>query len=390
MPRHRKVNKQKKGNNWYLVYRPPGQSKQVWTSVGRDEVEAERKRLEKQSELLDYDYVEPSRDSFSSLCEEWYSSVVCVRDAYSENTVIDYRSILDHHIMPKFGSQPTNKVRYRQIQSWVKELSDTGLAPNTINNVLSVMSGVFKYGIRAELCRDNPVDKVDRPGRTKEEADCLSPDELWLLLEVVGELQPFYYPLVVTALMTGARLGELRALEWRFVDLDRAEMRIRASQSRQKTKNPKTDAGWRTVPLPPMVLDVLTAQSEARIAGCELVFPSHRLTPIDPANLRKRVLHKALDAAGLRRVTWHSLRHSAASLMIRSGGNPKQVQTLLGHSSLSVTMDLYSHVFADEKHETMNRMGEFFDTKRPDRVKEDCLAYNSREMTLRLAFPHAA
>lgn len=370
--RTRKVNKQQRRNSWYLVYRPPGSSKQVWEPVGNDEFEAERRRKEKEAELMDPDYIEPTRDSFKSLAEEWWSTVAVGK--YAESTLSDYRSILDCHLIPQFGTEPASKIRYRRIQKWVTA-KQAEISNKRIRNLLNVMSDVYNYGVKAELVRDNPVDKVDRPPIEKEEVRILEPDELWLLFDTVREIQPHYAPLVITAVMTGMRLGELRALTWETVSFERNEIRVRSSQSRKQVKGPKTSAGWRSIPMSSIVREILLERHESRIPGCDLVFPSQRLTPFDPANIRKRVLYEALDQAKLPRVTWHSLRHSAASLMAKAHASDKEVQVIMGHSSIQVTKDLYTHLFEDAKVEAIERMTEFMASKKPEKAEEEQAVY---------------
>lgn len=374
MIRTRKVSKQKRRNTWYLVYRPPGSSKQVWEPVGSDEDTAELRRLEKIAQIADANYIEPSRDAFSKICEEWWTNVAL--GLYAESTLADYRSILDHHLIPAFGDEAISKVRYREIQRFVSDKQGK-LSNKRIRNVLNVLSDVFKYAVKAEMCRENPVGKVDRPPVRRQESDCLEPDELWRLFETVKEVQPYYAPLVVTAVMTGMRLGELRSLTWDKVDFTRNEIRVRSSQSRRTVKDPKTGAGWRSIPMSALVREQLVERQATRIEGCDLVFPSHRLTPFDPANVRKRVLYEALDKAGLRRVKWHSLRHSAASLLAHSNASEKEVQAILGHSSIQVTKDLYTHLFANAKSDAIDRMDELMRSSKPEEVEEAKAVYGA-------------
>jgi integrase len=372
MARTRKVSKQKKRNTWYLVYRPPGSAKQMWEPVGNDEEIAELRRLEKIAQIANPDYIEPSRDSFTSVAEEWWSRVAT--GLYAESTLVDYRSILDCHLIPAFGTKPVSKIRYREIQHFASDKQGT-ISNKRIRNLLNVLSDVFKYAVKAEMCRDNPVDKVERPPVRRQETDFLEPEELWRLFEAVKEVQPFYAPLVIAAVMTGMRLGELRSLTWSNVDFKRNEIRVRSSQSRTTVKDPKTGAGWRTVPMSTLVREQLVECHAAKIEGCDLVFPSHRLTPFDPGNVRKRVLYKALDHAKLRRVKWHSLRHSAASLMAHSNASEKEVQAILGHSSIQVTKDLYTHLFTNAKSDAIARMDELMCSTKPEEVEEAKAVY---------------
>jgi len=373
MKRYRKVSRQKKRNTWYLVYRPPGVSKQVWEPAGYDEEEAERLRRHKEVELNEPDYVEPSRASFATVAEEWWSLVAS--DKYAESTRADYRSIIDYHLVPAFGRISIASIRYRQIQRFVHDKLSAPLSPKRVNNILNVLSVIFTYAVKADLCRENPVAKVERPTAPRTEVDCLDPQELWRLLKAVHETQPYYYPLVLTALFTGMRLGELRSLDWQHVSFENNEILVRKSKSRTETKGPKTVAGLRSIPMSSLVRDALQERYTSRCEGCDLVFPSRVLTPFDPSNVRKRVLRKSLDSAGLRQVTWHSLRHSAASVMALSGADEKEVQMILGHSSIQVTKDLYTHLFHRSKVDAIDRMTERMLAEKDGLVEEEPVAY---------------
>lgn len=372
----RKVSVQKRRNTYYLVYRPPGSAKQVWEPAGHDPDEAARMMLRKQAELAEPEYVQPRKDSFELVAEEWFHLVAeakCV-----ESTLVDYRSILRAHLLPAFGSMGINKIGYREIQAFVRDKQQTLSAKRT-RNLLVVLSDVFEYARKAGYRRDNPVKEVDKPPVRKHEADYLEPEELWHLIEAVEEVAPWYKALIVTAIMTGLRMGELRSLTWTNVDLEVGILRVRKSQARRVAGAPKTEAGFRNVPLNGLVLEELRRQREVIPDFCELVFPNQHLGAFDQGNIRTRVLHRALDHAGLRRVKFHSLRHAAASLLIHAGVGDKAVQTIMGHSSIQVTKDIYGHLFADAEREAMTKMDAVFQSRKPDRVEEPTAAYASVE-----------
>lgn len=369
---HRKVSMQKRRNTYYLVYRPPGSTKQMWEPAGHDPEEAERMMLRKQAELAEPEYVQPRKDSFESVAQEWFHLVAEAKCA--ESTLVDYRSILRAHLLPAFGAMGTNKIGYREIQAFVRD-KQSALSAKRTRNLLVVLSDVFEYARKAGYRRDNPVKEVDKPPVRRREADCLEPDELWRLIEAVEEVAPWYKALIVTAIMTGLRMGELRSLTWTNVDLEVGILRVRKSQARTVAGAPKTEAGFRNVPLNGLVLDELRRQRAVIPDFCELVFPNQHLGAFDQGNIRTRVLHRALDHAGLRRVTFHSLRHAAASLLIHAGVGDKAVQTIMGHSSIQVTKDIYGHLFADAEREAMIKMDAHFMSRRPGRVDEERADY---------------
>jgi len=185
------------------------------------------------------------------------------------------------------------------------------------------------------------------------------------------------YALYALALTTGMRQGELLGLRWADVDLDRATVHVRQQLRRLKGEGmhfsePKTARGRRTIALPDMAIDVLKlhrkAQLEARLAAgslwqdYDLVFPNQTGKPMERQNINRRSFLPLLDKAGLPRIRFHDLRHSAATLLLAQGVHPKVVQERLGHSQISLTMDTYSHVLPDMQQEAARKPDAFFST----------------------------
>ena len=169
--------------------------------------------------------------------------------------------------------------------------------------------------------------------------------------------------LYVLALHTGMRQGELLALRWRDVDLARGTLQVRATLQRTKEDGytltaPKTKHSQRRIKLGTAAVEALSAhrarQAEERLAlGAiwdgthDLVFPNTLGKPMDGIHLLRREFLPLLERAGLPRIRFHDLRHTAATLLLGRGVNPKIVSEMLGHASISITLDIYSHVLPD-------------------------------------------
>jgi len=273
-----------------------------------------------------------------------------------------------------------SKVVYKQltavadVEKLRDGLRDRNYAPTTINQILRIASAVFRLAIKHGRCATNPLDHVDRAHKAAREIkpgddgadDALSPDSL-LNPDEVRRLLEAANPglertLFLTAFVTGAREGELLALRWGDLELPKVgpgKMAIRRSLSWARLKGeeirpryfpPKTQAGRRVIQIPDQLVMALKRwKLQCPKSEEDLVFPTPDGQPICRDQLLRTRFHPALTRARLRRVTFHSLRHSCASAMIAEGAAITEVQYQLGHSNPSITLGIYSHWFKNAK-----------------------------------------
>jgi integrase len=228
------------------------------------------------------------------------------------------------------------------------------LSDSTIRQTYTVLRAGLDGAVRDGLLARNPAALVTRPGVERQEARHLDAAGVAAVLKASQDSR--YYPALTLIVATGLRKGEELALRWERVDLDAGMLKVAATISRVDGRllisEPKTDRSRRTVPLSPAVVAMLrkhkTAQAAERIrAGNQwtdsgLVFTTEFGTPVDPRNLL-RVVESAAKAAGVEGVGVHTLRHSAAVGWLEAGVHIKAVADLLGHSSISITGDVYGH-----------------------------------------------
>jgi integrase len=184
----------------------------------------------------------------------------------------------------------------------------------------------------------------------------LSADETRRLLEAAGgdRLEAFY----VLAVHTGMRQGEMLALRWQDVDLENAVVSVRRTLTRSGGRvvfgEPKTNKSRRSIRLTQQAVEALRSHLERQLRDMEilgdryqdqgLVFTTDTGAPINPSNLRQRSYAPLLKRAGLPHMRFHDLRHTCATLLLSRGVHPKFVQELLGHATIAITLDTYSHV----------------------------------------------
>lgn len=231
-----------------------------------------------------------------------------------------------------------------------------GLSARTVNKHHRILYDALKHGVRQGVLIRNVAEAVDLPRPSNKEAAVLGPSEARLLVESARGTP--YYPIFFTALYTGLRRGELLGLRWCDVDLELATLSVVQTLQQLSTgeyifREPKTKRGRRQIALPPSLAILLrehrATQENVRkslgktLAPTDLVFLHPDGKPIRP-NSVTRALSSIARLVGLYDIRLHDLRHAHATILLRQGIHPKIVQERLGHSSISITLDTYSHV----------------------------------------------
>lgn len=267
-----------------------------------------------------------------------------------------YGEFVRLHIVPVLGKVPLTKLSAQQVQALYTRKLDEGLAPATVRQLHAILHRALRTALRLGLTQRNVADMVDPPRIGHKEMAILSPEQVHALLAAaVGDRLESLY---VLAIGTGMRLGELLALKWRDVDLEGASVQVRATLQRTPEgytfAEPKTVGSRRRVALPISVASSLrrhrARQLEERLrlgeawTDLDLLFPDEAGGPLDGISVLRYEFHPLLRRAGLPRVRFHDLRHTAATLLLSRGINPKVVSEMLGHSTISITLGLYGHV----------------------------------------------
>jgi integrase len=304
---------------------------------------------------------ESTSPTVAGAAESWLKGVEL--EGREAATLAQYRQHVVHHINPRLGREKLATLTTPRINAFKDELL-TDLSRPLAGKVLTSLKAILKDAMRRGSVAQNVARDViigaDARGARKlvVGVDIPMPDEIRRMIAAMGD--NFYRPLLITAIFTGLRASELRGIPWRDVDLGRGEVHIRQRADRyNRIGPPKSKAGERTVPLGPMVVNVLRAW---KLASCpndlDLVFPSRTGLVMRQEKIVRSGLIPVQIAAGV--VTpegeakypgMHALRHFYASWCInrrRDGGlelTPKLVQARLGHANIALTMDRYGHLF---------------------------------------------
>ena len=284
----------------------------------------------------------------------WLQNVA--RPRLKPATFMSYRESLRLHILPTLGRVKVQALRPDQVRTLLAHKVAEGLSARSVQIVHGTLRTMLGEAVRDEVITRNPAAVVRPPAVTREEVKPWSPQEASDFLRAsVGHR---LYAVFAVGVALGLRRGELLALRWSDVDLDDGLVHVRQNVQRLLEiglvyGSPKTSRSRRTVPLPARSIKVLRAHrarqaAEALALGARwpetgLVFTSTVGTVIEPRNL-SRLFDDLIAAAGVRRIRFHDLRHTCASLLLAQGVPARVVMDVLGHSQMAITMDLYSHV----------------------------------------------
>lgn len=284
--------------------------------------------------------------------ERWIASK---EKSLKASTLASYKSAFENHILPHLGKKRLRNIRPLDIQTWVDGLAAGDLAPATVGRCYRYLRSCIKTAVAWEIIPNDPFKKIILPRVPKEELNFLDHKEIRKLLEASKEPEKALFAVLA---LSGLRLGEALALQWKDVDFDmRAIYVTKAYSYWGGIQEPKTAGSRRAVTLLPVLADILIDHRKhmKKHGPDDYLFQTRGLRPLDPANARKR-FDDTLTRAKLKSVTLHSLRHSFASIMLSSGASIKALQHALGHSSATMTLNVYSHLIEERMDEAATRM----------------------------------
>jgi integrase len=310
--------------------------------------------------------LDPGRVTVDECLRRWLRDYAAQNVAAS--TLQRYKGIVEQHLVPGLGSLRLRDLRPAHIQAAYAAFARRDgrgprLSAKTIFEHHAVLREALNWAVRLQLLGRNPAQAVSPPRPQRPEMRVLSPADAQRLLEVSRPTR--YYSLIYLALATGARLGELLAVRWQEVDLERGVVEITRTArffSGQGVTfgQPKTHRSRRPIALSPETLAVLREHRQVQLEERLQVGPGYRDGDLVFADAVGRALYDStvrrafyaiVQEAGLAHLRIHDLRHTAATLMLRAGVNPKVVSERLGHATVSVTLDTYSHVLPDLQRE---------------------------------------
>ncbi|WP_234992056.1 tyrosine-type recombinase/integrase [Roseisalinus antarcticus] len=295
--------------------------------------------------------------TITDACNSWLRT--CERNGLESSTMKAYRSHARIHIDPKIGCIPVADLTRSDVKDFIDDLLDAGVSQTQVRKIMVSLRAVLAEAVDREWMDRSVASDVKMRRRSKRhDKDKIIPtkNEIRAILK---KAPASHHAMFLTAIFTGMRISELRGLAWSVVDFEAKTIRVvQRADEQGKIGPPKSKAGIRTIPMTPLVLDTLSDwKSRALPSDQDLVFPNSVGRVQNYANIYNRVFKPMLvdlgivDDEGEARFGIHSLRHAAASLFIEQGWNPKKIQTLLGHASITLTLDTYGHLFENPEED---------------------------------------
>jgi integrase len=388
----KRTNIRQRGKSWVVHYRDNG--KQHWRSFGTREEAENHLGLVMQKRARGEKLAPPTKIRFADLAAEWLR--LHAQTEVRASTFAGYESVLRVHLLPEFGQQLLAEISQRQIDAfradWLtggerfqervrlyrereRERARAegrkprpirfGTSPKTVGNAIVLLKEILARAVEWGYCSSNPAANAKRPKLERREMRILEAEQVQRFLAAAD---PDWYAFFLTAVTTGARLGELLGLKWRDLDADKRRLSIERAADRQgRLGPPKTDKSIRKVAITATLVSALRRHRLASpFKGADdLIFANRYGAPLDGVNLSRRQFKDTLRRAGLPEVRFHDLRHSYASLLIAQGVHVKLVSEQLGHSSIAITADRYSHVIDQSYSDASDSLEAALTTARP-------------------------
>ena len=321
---------------------------------------------------------------FGEWLDFWYQNYV--KPQIRPTTQANYEAKIYQHIIPELGKVPLNQLAQKDLQQFYARMKTSGwlirteqfgkgLSDSMVRGLHAACRSALEKAVQEELIRTNPAVGCKLPPKRGREMQVLGREELQrFLIQAQAE---GYYELFLLDLCTGLRRGELLALQWDDLDFKSGTLtvnkRVYEVKGQLRVSVPKTRASIRRLVLPPGVVEVLRQYRETVNSRWMFPSPVKEDTPMTPGAVRRR-LQIILERAGCKRIRFHDLRHTFATLSLENGMDVKTLSSMLGHVSAATTLDIYTHVTGDMQSEAAAKI----DRGLGNKVDEESQEYSSQ------------
>ncbi|GCE28149.1 site-specific integrase [Dictyobacter alpinus] len=340
---------------------------------GKTRKEASDKLTKALNDRKDGALVATPKQTLEQFLRDWLEH--SQKQSVRERTFERYEEIVRLHVIPVLGRHQLQKLSPQHLQAFYTKKLQEGLSPTTVTTIHNVLHKALDTAFKWGLVNKNVSKLVSPPRRERFEGHPLTLDQIQTLLEVAkGHSME---ALLKLALATGMRRGELMGLKWQDIDFSSGVLQVRRVLTRipsklegkgYKESEPKTRKSRRSITVASFALDALKQHRKKQLAikmkaGAswqehDYVFCTSIGTNLNPSRDMLDPLKELLESAGLPDIRFHDLRHSTATLLFSFGVHPKVVQELLGHSQISMTLDVYSHMLPSLQADATSRLND--------------------------------
>jgi integrase len=306
------------------------------------------------------------RKTLNEYLDEWIQTDAAHR--VRGNTLDEYTNLLRRYVRRPLGNKMLRDLTQRDFSMLYYGMLQKGLSPRTVRYTHAVVHSALRQAVRYQLIDHNPTDNVSLPRNHRKEMMAMTRDQVSRFLKAAEN--DMYFEVFYFAIASGMRPGEYLALKWKDIDWERCTVRVRRTVFWRGTKwemaEPKTVSSRRPVRMPEQAMRLLRnyrssraeMQGSSSITDDALVFSRDGSKPLDRKNLVRRHFKPILKEAGLPdSMRLYDLRHTCASLLLAENEHPKIVSERLGHSSIAITQDVYSHVSPDMQARAAETLG---------------------------------
>lgn len=284
-----------------------------------------------------------------------------VKPAVKSTTYKKYLRQAENHIVPALGGYEPDGLTALVLQRFTVSLTERGLAASTVGGILSVIGSSLKKAVALGLIAAEHTDKVVRPKTRQKKVEAFSLTEQRRIERYICARDGKLFG-VLFCLYTGLRIGELLALEWTDLDLERSVLTVSKTcvdswvngRYVKITQTPKTETSMRTIPIPKQLLPRLTEQRKRRTCA---YFVCGRSEYGSQVRSYQKTFDRLLKKLGIPHRGFHTLRHTFATRALESGMDIKTLSEIMGHKNPSITLARYAHSLFEHKADMMNRLG---------------------------------
>ncbi|WP_029423282.1 site-specific integrase [Alicyclobacillus macrosporangiidus] len=375
----------KRGTKWaavvYLGYDEHGKKRYKWHGGFNTKKEAQNFLAQTITELEKGEYVEPAKETVGSYLERWLE---IKRESLRHGTYRKYEWLIRRHILPNLGKIELAKLRPQHLERFYTELRDR-LSKRSILHAHLLLHAALDRAVKQGLVSRNVADTVEAPRADAYRATIWTPAEVARFLAESRDMEPGYWIAWVLAVYTGMRQAEILGLKWSDIDWTlgylRVDRTLKYVRGEPVFQDPKTERSRRSIALSSDTMEALRwhRQQQDRVRlqmgdaydDQDMVLATAYGRPLSQ-NTLAHVWQRLLAKIDVPRIRFHDLRHTHASLLLQQGVQAKVVSERLGHSTITTTLDTYTHVVPVLQKEAAERLDELFrDTKISKRFADE-------------------